>query len=215
MILISTRKILKHSLAVLWPNAMMIKGKSADGRVALTFDDGPHPENTQYILDILDSNGATATFFLQGSEAEKYPELTREIFARGHQIGNHGYAHLDAKQTSLCAYIKDINHAQDTLQYIIGVQIEKLFRPPFGNITGMAFILLALDGYRFVFWSVDSRDSFIQNTGELVTHIRSMNIISGDILLFHEDYFHTVIVLPEVLQSLHDCGLSFSKIAEI
>lgn len=213
--MVNVRKILKHALATLWPSAMLIKGNPVSNHVALTFDDGPHPENTQRILDILNQNGAIATFFLQGSEVEKHPQLAREILACGHQIGNHGYAHFDAKKNPLRAYIDDIHHAQNILQDVTGIRLEKLFRPPFGNITSMAFILLALNGYRFVFWSADSQDSFIKNPLKLVAHVETMNITSGDILLFHEDYYHTVTALPAILKAIRQRKLTFSKIADI
>jgi len=210
--MLSAGKIIKHSLATLLPRTVLLKGQSSKQSVAVTFDDGPHPEYTQPILDILDNAGATATFFLQGKEAGKYPQLVRNILARGHQIGNHGYAHLDAKRVSRGEYIAEVNRAHDVLQNTVGTKIEKIFRPPYGNITGPAFISLALAGYRFVFWSVDSRDSFIRSAPELIAHIGAIKIVAGDILLFHEDYAHTVAALPNILQSLNSRALAFSKI---
>ncbi len=211
----NTGKIIKHGLAALWPSAVLIKGKRHDGRIAVTFDDGPHPQYTQTILDILDNAGASATFFLQGKEVEKYPHLAREVFSRGHQLGNHGYAHLDAKQASQKEYIAEVKRAQDVLQNTVGVEIDKVFRPPYGNMTGSAFISLALAGYRFVFWSVDSRDSFIRTESELIAHVATVKISAGDILLLHEDYAHTVAALPKILQSLSSRALRFSRINDM
>ena len=82
--------MVKRGLGALFPGTVLVKGRRSRGRVALPFDDGPHPENTPRILDVLDKSCVTATFFLQGREAEKYPALVREISARGHQVGNHG-----------------------------------------------------------------------------------------------------------------------------
>lgn len=209
----SAGKILKQSLALLWPGAMVVRGKSASGRVAVTFDDGPHPQNTQRILDILDRENVIATFFIQGNEAEKYPELVREMFERGHQIGNHGYAHLDAKKTSLHTYIEDIKRTEDILEEIIGTRLEKTFRPPFGSITGLSFFLLAFSGYRFIYWSADSRDSFIKDPLELIASVKEMDMKSGDIFLFHEDYSHTVRALPEILQIIRQRGLLASPVS--
>lgn len=213
--MLNAGKIIKRGLAALWPSAVLIKGKRHDGRIAVTFDDGPHPQYTQAILDILDNAGAHATFFLQGKEVEKYPHLVREIFSRGHQLGNHGYAHLDAKQASKHEYIEEVKRAQDALQNTVGAEIKKIFRPPYGNITGTAFISLALAGYRFVFWSVDSRDSFIRTESELVAHVDSAKISGGDILLLHEDYAHTVAALPNILNSLRSRALRFSLISDL
>ncbi|MBI3546808.1 MAG: polysaccharide deacetylase family protein [Gammaproteobacteria bacterium] len=208
----SAGKAIKYGLAKLLPGTVLIKGKPQAARVALTFDDGPHPQHTESILDILDRGGAKATFFLQGKEAEKYPALVRKIFSRGHQLGNHGYGHLDAKRVAKREYIAEVERAQQALQNIVGAQIDKIFRPPYGNITGAAFLPLALAGYLFVFWSVDSRDSFIRTAPELVAHVETIKISAGDIVLLHEDYAHTVAALPTILQSLSARSLGFSKI---
>ncbi len=213
--MLSPGRIIKHGLAALWPGAILMRGNPNSGRIALTFDDGPHPQYTRAILDILDSNGVHATFFLQGKEIEKYPHLVREIFSRGHQLGNHGYAHLDAKRASRHEYIEEVKRAQDVLQNTVGAKIEKIFRPPYGNITGTAFISLALAGYRFVFWSVDSRDSFIRAEPELVAHVAAAKISAGDILLLHEDYAHTVAALPKILKSISSRALRFSRISDM
>jgi len=206
-------RIIKHGLGRLFPDAVLIKGrKSARPRVALTFDDGPHPDHTRHILDILDRNDVCATFFLQGREAERYPSLAREILARGHQIGNHGYSHLDARHTPRDVFVADINRAQNILQDTVGGSHARIFRPPHGNITSTTFLALVRSGYRFVFWSADSRDSFIRNPAELVAHVASLKVTDGDILLFHEDYAHTVAALPEVLRLIRERSLEFAPI---
>ena len=207
--------MVKRGLGALFPGTILVKGKHANGRVALTFDDGPHPRNTPRVLDILEANGATATFFVQGKTAEEHPALVREVLARGHQIGNHGYSHLDARRSSLRAYVEETIHAQDALESILGRRIERIFRPPYGNITGTSFLALVRRGFRFVFWSVDSRDSFIRETSALMAHIDSLPIAGGDILLLHEDYAHTVESLPRILQSLKERSLKFSRISDL
>ena len=215
MIRVGAGRLVKHALGRLFPGTVLIKGaRSARPRVALTLDDGPHPENTPRILDILDRSQVCATFFLQGAEVEKYPSLAREIFSRGHQIGNHGHSHFDARQTRRDLYVADINRAQETLQNTVGAALDRIFRPPHGNITGTAFLSLARSGYRFVFWSADSRDSFIRTPTELVAHFTSLNVADGDILLFHEDYAHTVASLPEVLRLIKDRSLVVAPIRD-
>ena len=209
-------RLVKHALGRLFPATVLIKGaRSATPRVALTFDDGPHPENTPRILDILDRSQVRATFFLQGAEVEKYPSLAREIFSRGHQIGNHGHSHFDAKHTRRDLYVADVNRAQEILQNTLGASLDRIFRPPHGSITGPAFLVLARSGYRFVFWSADSLDSFIKTPAELVAHFASLNVADGDILLFHEDYAHTVASLPEVLHLISGRSLDVAPIREL
>lgn len=206
--------MVKRGLGALFPGTVLVKGKHSIGRVALTFDDGPHPENTPRILDVLNKSCVTATFFLQGREAEKYPALVREISARGHQVGNHGYSHLDARQSPWNIYVDEVHRAQTILQDAVGRKLDKIFRPPFGNIGGTSFLALAWSGFRFVFWSVDSRDSFIRETPALTAYIDSLPIAGGDILLLHEDYAHTIESLPRILQSLKDRSLGFSRISD-
>ena len=211
----SAGKIIKHGLAAVFPNLVLIRQRRAKRHIAITFDDGPDPQHTPRILDILEANGASATFFVQGKTAEAHPALVLEVAARGHQIGNHGYSHLDARRSSLRAYVGETIHAQDVLENILGRRIERIFRPPYGNITGTSFLALVRRGFRFVFWSVDSRDSFIRETSALMAHIDSLPIAGGDILLLHEDYAHTVESLPRILQSLKDRSLKFARISDL
>lgn len=204
--------IIKRAAGALFPGVVLVRGRSSTGNVALTFDDGPHPENTPRLLDVLDAARATATFFVQGKAAEQYPALLRAMDARGHRIGNHGYAHLDARASRPDAYVGDVQRAQHVLENILGRRTEKLFRPPYGNITVPSFLALARRGFRFVFWSVDSRDSFIREAPALAAHVESLAIAGGDILLFHEDYGHTIESLPRILQSLRGRSLAFTGI---
>lgn len=208
-------RMVKHGLATLFPGKLLVKGRKADGAIAVTFDDGPHPENTPRILDVLEAAGATATFFVEGKAAEKNPALIREISVRGHQIGNHGYSHLDAKQSPLAAYVEEAERTQEILQNILGCRLDKIFRPPFGNTTAATFIALTWRGFRFVFWSVDSRDSFVRQPAELTAHISSLKITGGDILLFHEDYTHTVVAFPQILRSLRARSLQFYPVSRL
>lgn len=207
--------IAKRGLALAWPKAALVRGRKADKRIALTFDDGPHPINTARILDILDEEEAKATFFLQGSEAEKYPGLVDEIARRGHEIGNHGYSHLSARRVPWRTYVEEVDRTQRILKGIVGEATGRLFRPPFGEITPLTFLRLAVGGYRFIFWSADSRDSFIREPAALAAHIDALPVDSGDILLFHEDYGHMVAALPRILKSLKARGLKFGWLEDL
>lgn len=207
-------RMIKHALATVLPGLVLIRQPSVKHGIALTFDDGPDARNTPRILDALDAAGAKATFFVQGKPAEEHPALVREMLARGHQIGNHGYSHLDARRSSLKDYVADTRRAHDALQDILGKKIEKIFRPPYGNITGPSFLALARRGFRFIFWSVDSRDSFIRETPALTAHVESLPIAGGDVLLLHEDYAHTVESLPRILQSLGNRGHVFCRVSD-
>lgn len=196
-------KVIKHALGRLLPRQFIVAGRQRpDRRIALTFDDGPHPEHTPLILDILVSHSAKATFFLQGLEAEKYPALVRRLYAEGHEIGNHGYAHLDARRTPLNEYLDDTDRAQRVLEDIVGGSLSRLFRPPYGHVTARALVALITRGYRITLWSADLDDSFITSAPALVAHARSLAIRPGQVLLLHEDYAHTVKALSEILSHL-------------
>ena len=212
----SVGALVKRALGRAFPAAVLVKGARAQTpRVALTFDDGPHPGHTPAILDILDAHDARATFFLQGAEAEKHPGLAREIAARGHQVGNHGYSHYDARKVPLGIYLADVDRARDTLQNVLGTKLEPIFRPPHGSVTGPSFVALARHGYRFVFWSADSRDSFIRSRPELVEHVASLGVSDGDILLLHEDYPHTVEALADIVGLIRGRSLGFVAIRDL
>lgn len=204
-------RIVKYALGRAMPATVLVKGRrSPHPRIALTFDDGPHRGHTPRILDVLDEHRASATFFLQGSEVEKFPALVREIHARGHQLGNHGHSHLDASRVPRDRYVADVGRAQQVLEDCVGSALDPIFRPPHGRVTGPIFVSLARLGYRFVFWSVDSRDSFIRTASELADHMASIEVTDGDILLFHEDYDHTLDALSEILRRIRERSLAFS-----
>ena len=124
-----------------------MKDRSA---VYLTFDDGPTPGITEWILSTLDKYDAKATFFVLGKNAEMYPDLYRRIVEAGHRIGNHTYSHQKGWGMSLERYIEDVDFANDLLH-------TELFRPPYARITPAQARALA-KRYKLVMWDVLSRD---------------------------------------------------------
>lgn len=205
-------------LGVSWcaPWAVAVSGpRCLPARVAMTFDDGPHPENTPRILDVLGSERIKATFFLQGNLVEQYPALVRNIVAQGHQVANHGYSHCDAKTISTRDYVAEVLRTQALLENVVGGPVSRCFRPPFGAITFSTFIALVRQRFRFVFWSFDSQDSFITDANALYDYIAAQQVRPGSILLFHDDYMQTVAALPYVVAYLRGSGLSFVSVDEL
>jgi len=174
----------------------------------MTFDDGPHPENTPRILDVLDAHGARATFFLQGDAADRHPQIVRDIARRGHEIGNHGYAHQDAKAVARRVYVADVLRAQAAIEDILGRALPRIFRPPFGNVTPGSMLALLRLRFRFIFWSLDSQDSFIEHAPALVDHVGKQRIEAGSIMLFHDDYPHTAEALAELIGLVRQRGMA-------
>ncbi len=198
---------IKKSVAWLFPSAAIVHGKRHSGNsVEITFDDGPDASNTARILDILSAAEAHATFFLVGNKAHRHPGLVREIHGRGHQIANHGFAHRNARLCSVKEIIEDVERTQAALEDIVGAAIQRDFRPPYGAVTPGSFLALTRRGYRYVFWSIDSRDYATQSADATLANVAGRSR-GGDILLFHEDYAHTTVALPFILDEISSRGL--------
>jgi peptidoglycan/xylan/chitin deacetylase (PgdA/CDA1 family) len=184
-------------------------------RVALTFDDGPHPEHTPRILDVLRDAGVRATFFFQGSNAAQWPALVRRAHAEGHQIAAHGIDHVAASKQSGAAATDNAVQCHALLCEISGTHLPRYYRPPYGDITFHALRALGRRGYRLAFWNYDSNDSHVTSASEIEKRVAATAPNAGSIVLLHDDYAHTVAALPQVIDTLRDRGLSFVTVAEL
>jgi len=167
-------------------------------RVLLTFDDGPHPEYTPQILDILDHYQIKAIFFVIGKNAEKYPDLLMEIRRRGHTIGNHSYSHeslFDLFSTK--KMIADVEQANTVIANIVSEK-PKLFRPPFGITNPRIKRLVKHIGHTSVAWSFRSYDTSNQRDQQIFNRLQQQ-IVGGDIILFHDNLKRTPSLLKLVL----------------
>jgi peptidoglycan/xylan/chitin deacetylase (PgdA/CDA1 family) len=160
------------------------------------------------LLAALAQADAKATFFLQGSHAEQWPHLVREIHREGHQVANHGYSHRSARHLPLDTFVLEVERTQAMLEDIVGCELNRDFRPPFGDTTVRSFFALTKRGYHWTFWSHDSDDSDVRDRDRLASRTAELNLRSGDIILFHEDYAHTVAAMPQILATLHAKGLA-------
>ena len=149
-----------------------------ENKVFLTFDDGPDPEVTPWILDKLAEYNAKATFFCLGKNVEKYPDLFERIKKEGHAVGNHTYSHLDGWKTRNKDYFRDVERADK----LIG---SNLFRPPYGRIKPSQIKLLK-ERYKIVMWDVLSGDSDQYTIPD--KSVRLVNKLSkgGSIVVFHD-----------------------------
>jgi len=209
-------KIIKAGLNRCCPAIVLVRGGShAGNNIALTFDDGPHPEHTLEILEILEQRSLKATFFLQGVEAERNPNLVRSIDQQGHQIANHGYTHCHTGEMKSTEYVADILRGQHVLEHVAGKQVARVFRPPYGSMSLVTFWKLVNLGFQYVFWSVDSCDSFVHDSDELLKKFEKQHVRPGDILLFHEDYRLTVDALPRILDRLMAEKYNFVSVSKL
>ena len=187
-----------------------------DKRIALTFDDGPHPVYTEEILSILDEYGIKATFFLIGVNAEAYPEIARKEAAAGHELGNHSYSHADLGKAGYGTVCREIDEGERAVWENFEYR-TRLLRPP-GGCWGDDLVRAASErDYTLVCWSVDTRDWAHTPSGKIVENVMQ-NTAGGDILLFH-DYVYGDSPTPEALRvlipKLLDQGYRFVTVSEL
>lgn len=206
---------LKHALSALAPHQVLLRGSRRTPQVALTFDDGPHPEHTPRILDALQGVGASATFFVQGSNAAQHKALVRDIHTRGHCVANHAATHRSPSELGTRAYVREVFDTQALLDDIVGSALPRHFRPPYGITSIGTFARLAQAGYRFVFWSRDSKDSWLKEPAALLDDFDRNHPTAGEIVLFHDDYAHTAAALPELLRQLSKLKLTAVSVEEL
>ncbi len=181
--------------------------------VALTFDDGPHPKITPFILDQLDRAGARATFFLVGKQVEMYPDLTREIVARGHEVASHSYTHQDLTRLTELDVERELAASRAMTAAVTGVQVV-YFRPPGGNYDAQVARAASLWGFTPVFWTCNICD-FYQNPKAHVVSGMMRRIEPGGILLLHNGEDLTTEILRDLLRALRGAGYRLDSVGAL
>ena len=147
-------------------------------KVYLTFDDGPIPEVTPWVLDLLDRYHIKATFFMVGDNARKYPELYREVRRRGHNVGNHTMHHVQGLKMSTADYLKDVEEASHYIK-------SDLFRPPHGWLKPAQTAALR-ENYHIVMFDLVTRDYSKRLTAEQVVENVKRYVRPGSVIVFHD-----------------------------
>jgi peptidoglycan-N-acetylglucosamine deacetylase len=178
--------------------------------IYLTFDDGPHPEATSFVLDTLKEYQAKASFFCIGKNVVAHPAIYQRIVAEGHAVGNHTFNHLNGWKTSDAMYMDNIAKAK---QYID----SSLFRPPYGKITPFQLTLLSKANFKLtpVMWTVLSGDFDVNRTKESCLQNVLKSTSNGSIIVFHdsEKAFEKMnYTLPKMLEHFKQQGYRFEKI---
>lgn len=184
-----------------------------DPVISVSFDASWGGDKTMAILDLLDQYNAKATFFLVGIWVDKYPELVKEIAARGHEIGNHSDSHAHFPQLSESQIRKELDSCSDKIEALTGTR-PTLFRPPYGDYDNKSVTVTRQEGYECVQWSVDSQDWKNRGVADLVRRATT-NVQAGDIILFHNDSEFIVEALPQVLAYYQQQGLRMIPVGEI
>ena len=153
------------------------KVQTKEKKLFLTFDDGPIPEVTPWVLDELKQYEAKATFFCIGNNVEKNPDIFEEIKKRGHQVGSHGYSHIRGMYKNTESFFADIEKADTLIK-------SHLFRPPHGHITPVQ--IRALKKYKIVLWDVITRDYNPKLAPEKILVIAKKYTRNGSIIVFHD-----------------------------
>lgn len=171
-----------------WPRSQvlgpaLVRGSANGKRIALTFDDGPLSAYTEQILDILQSYGVRATFFLCGKDVEQYPEIVRRIHSEGHTLGNHTWSHPYLYFMSRNGIAKEIDQTQNTIQKATGY-IPKFFRPPYGGRWFGLYPVLRERKMKLIQWSVDGYDWKLDADGVVATVCAGLS--PGAVILLHD-----------------------------
>ncbi len=192
---------------------------SKEKSIYLTFDDGPTPEITNWVLDTLKKYNAKATFFCIGKNIEQHPEIFQQITEQGHAIGNHTYNHEKGWKTSNNVYLNSILKTEKTIGGFQtspqGTRNPKLFRPPYGKIKPSQTKSLLKNNYKIVMWSVLSGDFDSEITPEKCLTNVLKNTEKGSVIVFHDSikaFDKLQIVLPKVLEYYREKGYAFNKI---
>jgi peptidoglycan/xylan/chitin deacetylase (PgdA/CDA1 family) len=190
-----------------------LRQDGAEG-VAITFDDGPHPEGTAQTLEILREAGAPATFFLAGEQVERRPALAAEIVAAGHRVELHCHRHRNQLRLTPRQLLDDADRAKAVIEEASGQEIAH-YRPPYGIFSYSGLRAIRSRGWRPVLWSQWGKDWRRGATPDSITRRCTSSVEAGDILLLHDaDYYsapgswvRTVAAIPRILEALDSRGL--------
>ena len=185
---------------------------SDDKAVYLTFDDGPHPEITRWVLDQLQEHHAQATFFCVGNNVQQYPDIYKQILNSGHAVGNHTYHHVNGWENDDKIYLEDISKAARLID-------SNLFRPPYGRIRNSQASKLSQalqrNESRVIMWDILSADFDTSISAEQCLYNVLENVSAGSIIVFHDSvkaWKNLEYVLPKTLAFLNEKGFVCEKL---
>ncbi len=192
----------------------LCRAKGQSCKVAITFDDGVDEELTPKVLDVLKRNGAKATFFLIGSNANKFPEIVKRIVAEGHEVGNHTMNHLvKFPMGGFKKTLNEVRECSEVLESITGSKV-KLFRLPFGVSNPTIGRAVRQEGLHSVGWSIRSLDTVGQSAERVASRVNS-RVKGGDVVLLHDNREGVEELLQQILDNLLAKGLKAVTVSEL
>lgn len=188
---------------------------NSDKRIFLTFDDGPIPEVTEWVLDLLKEEKIKATFFCIGDNIQKHPSIYTRIISEGHQTGNHTFNHLNGWETNTANYIANFKLCENE-QLKINTENSYLFRPPYGKIKASQSRIIRQLGYKIIMWDVLSYDFDAKVSPEECLQNVISNTSQGSIIVFHDSLKaekNMKYAIPKTIQFLKSKGFVFDVIS--
>lgn len=195
-------------IRALFPNTVWRLPKK-EKTVFLTFDDGPIPEVTPFVLDLLRERGIKATFFCVGENVMKHPDVFQQVLDEGHQVGNHTFNHLQGFKCSSSFYLQNVEKANSYIK-------SKFFRPPHGQFRFPQSYFLK-QKYKIILWDVITRDYNQKLSGEFVLNVVRKYVRNGSIIVFHDSLKaekNMKYALPRALDFLQAEGYHFEVLTE-
>ncbi len=201
-------KIVEHIKKIQEKRKTMLS--SGKKYVALTFDDGPHHTRTPRLLEVLKKNNVRATFFLLGSNANRYPEIVKQEKNEGHQVESHSWGHPNFLHLSVEKAKAEINNTDDVIEKAIWEK-PKFFRPPYGAFNDTT---LTLTDKVFLLWDVDSQDWKNKDVQKNLAHVRK-TLQAGSIILFHDIHEASIDTIEPLIHELRGKGYEFVTVQEL
>jgi peptidoglycan-N-acetylglucosamine deacetylase len=194
---------------------------NSENKIYLTFDDGPTPEVTQWVLETLKQNDIKATFFCIGKNITNHPEVFKKIIADGHSVGNHTQNHLSGWQTSTKKYLENSALCKKVILQAQNDRLElesencKLFRPPYGKITPWQSKKLRKLGYRIIMWDILTADFDTTISPEKCLENATQKVETGSVIVFHDSvkaFKNLQYTLPKAIAFYKEKGYKFGVI---
>lgn len=207
LILFGNRQTLRQYLAV---NAKAAEADKEIKKIALTFDDGPHPYYTEQLLDGLKERNVKVTFFVTGEHAELHPDIIKRMQEEGHLIGNHTYSHIQLRNSNREVFKEELIKTNQILEEITGEEVEYV-RPPYGSWDKSFESELNMFP---VLWTVDPLDWCSSNPTRITEKIVNKTE-ENDIILMHDYYDTSVTAALEAVDELLEKGYTFVTVEEI